>query len=77
MSPSRRRQAVLMLRDRLGVSERRACLIAGQHRSTQRRDSCVAADDAALRAALRKLSRERHAGATGVRTPGCSRTAGR
>ena len=48
-----------MLRDRLGVSERRACLIAGQHRSTQRRDSCVAADDAALRAALRKLSRER------------------
>jgi putative transposase len=48
-----------MLRDRLGVSERRACLIAGQHRSTQRRDSCVAGDDAALRAALRKLSRER------------------
>lgn len=59
MSPSRRRQAVLMLKDRLGVSERRACLIAGQHRSTQRRDSCVAGDDAALRAALRKLSRER------------------
>jgi DNA-binding transcriptional MerR regulator len=26
VSPSRRRQAVLMLRDRLGVSERRACL---------------------------------------------------
>jgi putative transposase len=48
-----------MLKDRLGVSERRACLIAGQHRSTQRRDSCVAGDDAALRAALRKLSRER------------------
>ena len=48
-----------MLKDRLGVSERRACLIAGQHRSTQRRDSCVAADDAVLRAALRKLSRER------------------
>src|ERR1019366_6772842 len=46
-------------KDRLGVSERRACLIAGQHRSTQRRDSCVAADDAALRAALRQLSRER------------------
>jgi putative transposase len=59
VSPSRRRQAVLMLKDRLGVSERRACLIAGQHRSTQRRDSCVAGDDAALRAALRKLSRER------------------
>jgi len=59
VSPSRRRQAVLMLKDRLGVSERRACLIAGQHRSTQRRERCVAVDDAALRAALRELSRER------------------
>jgi putative transposase len=48
-----------MLKDRLGVSERRACLIAGQHRSTQRREPCVAGDDEALRAALRKLSRER------------------
>ena len=47
-----------MLKDRLGVSERRACLIAGQHRSTQRRDPCVAGDDGPLRAALRKLSRE-------------------
>ena len=59
MSPSRRRQAVLMLEDRLGVSERRACLIACQHRSTQRREACIAVDDGALRAALRKLSRER------------------
>jgi putative transposase len=48
-----------MLQDRLGMSERRACQIAGQHRSTQRRDACVAGDDAALRAALRALSRER------------------
>jgi putative transposase len=48
-----------MLKDRLGVSERRACLIAGQHRSTQRRERCVAGDDTALRAALRELSRER------------------
>jgi putative transposase len=48
-----------MLRDRLGVSERRACQIAGQHRSTQRRQSCVADDDAALRAALRRISEER------------------
>jgi putative transposase len=59
VSLSRRRQAVLMLRDRLGVSERRACQIAGQHRSTQRRESCVAGDDAALRAALRKVSEDR------------------
>jgi putative transposase len=48
-----------MLQDRLGVSERRACQIAGQHRSTQRREADVAADDAALRAALRGFSRER------------------
>ena len=59
MSPSRRRQAVLMLRDRLGVSERRACQIAGQHRSTQRHEPRRARDDAALRALLRKISAER------------------
>ena len=59
MSPSRRRSAVLMLEDRLGLSERRACQIAGQHRSTQRREPILAEDDAALRARLRELSRER------------------
>ena len=48
-----------MLQDRLGVSERRACRYAGQHRSTQRREPCVTADDAALRGRLRELSRER------------------
>jgi putative transposase len=48
-----------MLEDRLGVSERRACQIAGQHRSTQRREPCVAPDDAGLRAALCKISEER------------------
>jgi putative transposase len=31
----------------------------GQHRSTQRREPCLAADDAALRSELRKISRER------------------
>lgn len=48
-----------MLEDRLGLSERRACEIVGQHRSTQRREPCVAADDAALRCALREISVER------------------
>ena len=48
-----------MLQDRLGVSERRACQIASQHRSTQRREPCVAPDDAALRARLRRLSEDR------------------
>ncbi len=48
-----------MLQDRLGVSERRACEITGQYRSTQRRPSGVAADEGALRARLRDVSRKR------------------
>jgi putative transposase len=59
VSPSRRRRAVLMLQDRLGISERRACRYVGQPRSTQRREPVVAADDAALRAELRAFSRQR------------------
>src|SRR5207302_7309754 len=59
VGPARRRQAVLILMDRKGLSERRACQIVGQHRSTQRREPCVAADDAALRARLRKFSKDR------------------
>ncbi len=41
------------------MSERRACRLAGQHRSTQRHEPIVVADDAALRAELRRISRER------------------
>ena len=48
-----------MLQDRLGISERRACRIVGQPRSSQRREPVVAEDDAALRAELRAFSRER------------------
>jgi putative transposase len=48
-----------MLEDRLGLSERRACEVAGQHRSTQRHQPQRAPDDGALRARLRELSRER------------------
>ena len=59
VSPARRRQAVAMLRDRLGVSERWACRVVGQHRSTQRHEPKRAEDDAALRAELRKFSVER------------------
>src|SRR6516162_9373272 len=51
--------AVAMLRDRLGVSERWACRVVGQHRSTQRHEPKRAEDDAALRAELRKFSVER------------------
>jgi putative transposase len=48
-----------MLMDRKGLSERRACQIVGQHRSTQRRPTCVRVDDGALRARLRKFSKDR------------------
>jgi putative transposase len=48
-----------MLRDRLGVSERRACRFVGQHRSTQRREPLLADDDQALRAALRTIAGRR------------------
>ena len=48
-----------MLQDRLGISERRACRYLGQHRSTQRHEPCVAEDDQALRAELRRISRRR------------------
>ena len=48
-----------MLRDRLGVSERWACRMTGQHRSTERYVPKRAEDEAALRAELRKFSKER------------------
>jgi putative transposase len=48
-----------MLCDRLGVSERWACRVVGQHRSTQRHEPVRAADDAALRAELRRFSTDR------------------
>jgi len=59
VSPARRRQAVAMLCDRLGVSERWACRVVGQHRSTQRHEPKRAEDDAALRAELRQFSKDR------------------
>jgi putative transposase len=37
LTPGRRRRAAVRLQQRFGVSERRACRVAGQHRSTQRK----------------------------------------
>jgi len=48
-----------MLQDRLGFSERRACRLAGQYRSTQRYEPQIASDDQALRRALRRISGQR------------------
>ncbi len=46
-----------MLQDRLSLSERRACEIAGQHRSTQRHEPELADHDERLRKCLREISR--------------------
>jgi putative transposase len=47
-----------MVCDRFEVSQRRACEIVGQHRSTQRHDPVEADPDRDLRAALREFARE-------------------
>jgi putative transposase len=49
-----------MLRERFGVSQRRACRVAGQHRSTQRLDPPTpSADEQRLRAWLRTFAKAR------------------
>jgi putative transposase len=58
VSPARRRQAVLMLMDRLEISERRACRAIDHPRSTQRRPAPVPGnEEEQLRTRLRKLAR--------------------
>jgi putative transposase len=46
-----------VLQDRKGLSQRRACQIVGQHRSTERHRPTVSAPDADLRVALRAFAR--------------------
>ncbi len=47
MTPNRKRSAVNMLRDQFGVSQRRACQVIGQPRSTQRLAPTPPSDDEA------------------------------
>jgi putative transposase len=57
VTPDARRQAVRCLEEEFGVSERRACAVVGQPRSTQRLRAPVPTDDElALRAWLRAFS---------------------
>ncbi len=51
LSPSRRRDAVRMIVERFGLSERRACQITGQHRSRKRHQPGDHADRNDARAA--------------------------
>jgi putative transposase len=56
VSPDRRRRVVPHLRRRFGASERRACAVVGQHRSTQRRRRTLVPDAEHLRKKLRALA---------------------
>ncbi|WP_412778669.1 IS3 family transposase [Rhodococcus qingshengii] len=58
VSPDRRRRAVEVLRERFGVSERRACAVVGQSRSVQRRRRSVDETEKVLREKLREISRK-------------------
>lgn len=59
MTPGRRRRAVGTLQERFGVSERRACRVAGQHRSTQRKQLQPPRDeDQRLASRLREIAKE-------------------
>ena len=57
MSPARRRRAVEHLQRVFGVSQRWACQLVGQHRSTQRHRPVESGRDRALREQLRACSR--------------------
>ena len=58
VTPDRRRMAVERLQERFGVSERRACRVVGQHRSTQRRPKAPpSANEVELREQLRDCAR--------------------
>ena len=57
MSPARRRRAVEHLQQVFGVSQRWACQLVGQHRSTQRHQPAEPGRDRALGEQLRRFSR--------------------
>ncbi|QZO02111.1 IS3 family transposase [Chenggangzhangella methanolivorans] len=56
ISPARRRDCVDRVVSKLGVTERRACLVLGQHRSTQRKVPMRPDDEAALTADIVALA---------------------
>ena len=56
LSPERRRRCVVRVRQQLGASERRACRVLGQPRTTQRRARKVASEEGALRGDIVRLA---------------------
>jgi putative transposase len=59
VSPARKREAVTKLRTQLAMSERRACRVLSQPRSSQRRKAKPRDDEAALVKRMLELVRER------------------
>jgi putative transposase len=58
LTPERRRRATVVLQERFGVSERRACEVVGQHRSTQRKSRRPrSGEEDKLRRRLRAIAR--------------------
>lgn len=57
VSPARRRACVEHVVRELGVSERQACKVLGQHRSTQRKAPRGADDEARLTADIVELAK--------------------
>jgi hypothetical protein len=58
LNPARRRAGVEHVVETLGVSERFACRVIGQHRTTQRSTPKTADDEAALTADIIELARQ-------------------
>lgn len=59
MSPHRKREAACRLQDQFAASERRACRVLNQPRSTQRRKAKPRDDEATLTKRMRELVRQR------------------
>jgi putative transposase len=59
VSPARKREAVVKLVDKFATSERRACRVLRQSRSSQRRKAKRRDDEAALARRMRELVRQR------------------
>jgi transposase InsO family protein len=57
VSPTRRRACVEHVVREIGISERRACVVLGQHRSTQRKAPRGADDEARLTADIIELAK--------------------
>jgi len=77
LSPGRRRRCIDHVMTKLDVSERLACRVLGQHRSTQRKAPKGRADDAALTADIVELATQYAATAIAGSRRCCGRPAGR